>query len=162
MDPLKKESIDFIKKHIQNILKYSNNNIFIIANIKFSNNDPIEKIWEAQKNFAENDKFIKELVEKLEHKVYYININKLENFKNSIKKFLSLTYIKKGITNWKKAKKRSLHNNKNKISNASNNNHINENDIINNNLSKYERKSMFYIKQEVSENFGIYNIIYII
>ena len=70
--------------------------MFLIANIKFLNFD-FEKLKEFQKKFAETDAYIKELIIKYDLKIHYINIDTLKIFKNQIRKFISLAFIKKGV-----------------------------------------------------------------
>jgi hypothetical protein len=97
VDPTKIESILFIEKQIQNIIKFSScHNFFFVANIKFLNYD-FEKIKDFQKKFQECDKHIKSLVEKYDIKLHYINLDNLTIFKNQIRKFISLSFIKKGM-----------------------------------------------------------------
>lgn len=97
IDPTKKESIQFIDKQIQNIIKFSScHNFFFVANIKFLNYE-FEKIKEYQKKFKECDEHIKSLVEKYDIKVHYINLDNLRIFRNQIRKFISLSFIKKGM-----------------------------------------------------------------
>jgi hypothetical protein len=101
IDPTKIESIFFIEKQIQSIIKYSSClNFFLIANVRFLNLE-FNKIKENRKKFAESDVYIKELVKKYDLKIHYINIENLKSFKNQIRKFLSISFIKKGMYNIK-------------------------------------------------------------
>jgi hypothetical protein len=98
IDPLRIESIQFIENQIEKIIKNSSNlNFFLIANIKFSKTDDPERIKFIQRKFVETDYHIKRLTEKHDIKVNYIDISNIKIFKNSINKFISLTYIKKGL-----------------------------------------------------------------
>ncbi len=97
-DPTKIESVNFIKKHLDNIIEHSlNQNIFLIANINFLNKD-FNKLQEYQNKFWETDVYVKELVNWYDLKVHYINIDELQTFKNQIKKFVCISYIKKGVS----------------------------------------------------------------
>jgi hypothetical protein len=50
-----------------------------------------------KKKFDETDKIVRFMADKHDIKVQYINIDNLKYFKNQIRKFLSLTYIKKDM-----------------------------------------------------------------
>jgi hypothetical protein len=118
VDPTKIESILFIEKQIQNIIKFSScHNFFFVANIKFLNYD-FEKIKDFQKKFQECDKHIKSLVEKYDIKLHYINLDNLTIFKNQIRKFISLSFIKKGMYDLKlgPAKRKTIFKEKNRRS----------------------------------------------
>ncbi len=71
-------------------------NFFLIANVKFLNYD-FERLKDFQKKFQECDRYIKALVEKYDLKLHYINLDQLILFKNQIRKFISLSFIKKGM-----------------------------------------------------------------
>lgn len=134
-DPLKAESINFIDKQLQSIIKFSSNpNFFLIANMKFLDSD-FDKLKEHHKKFVETDSLIKQLLKKYDLKIYYINIDSLKLFKHNIKKFLSLTFIKKGMYNLK-------------LNNASNQKRKN-NTLV---KSKNDRRSLNYILYSEEEN----------
>lgn len=52
---------------------------------------------EYKKKFDESDRYVKQISNRYDIKVHYINIDNLKFFKNQIRKFLSLTYIKKDM-----------------------------------------------------------------
>jgi len=84
---------------MERIIKTSpNTNFFLIANLKFLNYD-FDRVREFKRKFAECDRAIKNLVENFDLKIYYINLLNLKDFKNPIRKFFSLTFIKKGVYN---------------------------------------------------------------
>lgn len=97
IDPTRPESVLFIEKQIQSIIKYTSNlNFFLIANLKF---DFLDYDKDFHKKFGETDKHIKLLVKKYDIKIHYINLDSLILFKNQIRKFLCISYIKKDMHN---------------------------------------------------------------
>jgi hypothetical protein len=132
------DSIKFIEKQLVNIIKHSMSpNIFIISNIKFSHLEP-DKIKAAQKLFSENDKWVKNLSERYDIKIYYIDLQYLKVFKNAISKFISLSFIKKGIYN--------------NGSKSARNKKALKNSVSKNLCKKYDRKSLNIIKMDQNEN----------
>lgn len=124
VDPTRIETVYFIEKQIERILKVSSNsNFYLIANVTFSNFD-FEKMKEIKKRFIESDLRIKQIVEKYEIKLEYINIDNLNFSRNALKKFLSLSYIKKGVNLKIKKEKKSF------------------------TYNKYDRKSLNLFKEE--------------
>jgi hypothetical protein len=115
-DPTKTETVLFIEKQIERILKVSSNsNFYLIANITFSNLN-FEKMREIKKKFIETDLLIKQIVDKYEIKLQYINLEDLSFHRNALKKFLTLTYVKKGMPGIKfnsRKERKTVHINKN-------------------------------------------------
>lgn len=105
-----------MEKQIERILKVnSNSNFYLIANITFSNLN-FEKMKEIKKKFIETDICIKQIVEKYEIKLQYINLDDIGFHRNALKKFLTLSYVKKGMPGFKmnnRKERKTIHINKN-------------------------------------------------
>ncbi len=98
VDPTRIESVLLVEKQIERILRVSSHfNVYLIVNVNFTDCN-FEKLKEIKLKFAETDKLIKIILDKYDIKIHYINLDNLKIFKKHIRKFLSLSYIKKGLS----------------------------------------------------------------
>jgi hypothetical protein len=86
----------YIAKKLELISQYASGlNVLLIANIRFTDTNDNNKIMEIAKNFQANDYLIKQLCEKYDIKINYIDLTHLKSFKKTIVKFLSFVYVRK-------------------------------------------------------------------
>lgn len=106
IDPLRIESVTYIFNLMEKLIKFSSNNFYLVANVRFSADKLIDldKIEMIKCKFKETDLYIKNFQQTYDVKVNYFDCSVYQIFGRSLNKFLCFTYIKKGIRNRKVTK----------------------------------------------------------